>query len=129
MSNFHEGIHHFQNVVIEQDPDGCLHVKSRGGPLMEESAAGNIKSCGDYNLWLTPDPENKKDSKKKGQKQIGLKPTEKNLLFIFPVHFQNETIEILDFECDPDDSENKNYLPDINDQQTPLERLLSSENF
>ena len=46
-----------------------------------------------------------------------------------PVHFQNEALKILDFECDPDDVENENYLPDINDQQTPLERLLLSENF
>ena len=45
------------------------------------------------------------------------------------MHFQNEAMEILDFECDPDDVENEDYLPDINDQQTPLERLLLSENF
>ena len=45
------------------------------------------------------------------------------------MHFQNEAMEMLDFECDPDDVENKDYLPDINDQQTPLERLLLSENF
>ena len=80
-------------------------------------------------MWLTPDHGNKQDIKKKGQKQIGLKPTEKNLLSTLPVHFQNETMEILDFECDPDDVENENYLPDISDQQTPLERLLTSENF
>ena len=96
---------------------------------MEQSVAGDIKTCGYYNLWLTPDPENKQDIKKKGQKQIGLKPTEKNLLSMLPVYFQNEAMEILDFECDPDDVENEDYLPDINDQQTPLERLLSSENF
>ena len=84
---------------------------------------------GDYNLWLTPDPGNKQDIKKKGQKQIGLKPTEKNLLSTLPVHFQNEAMEMLDFERDLDDVENEDYLPDINDQQTPLERLLLSENF
>ena len=48
---------------------------------------------------------------------------------MLPVCFQNDAMEILDFECDPDDVENEDYLPDINDQQTPLERLLSSENF
>ena len=57
------------------------------------------------------------------------KPTEKNLLSTLPVHFQNEAMEILDFEHDPDDVENEDYLPDINDQQTPLERLLLSKNF
>ena len=85
--------------------------------------------CGDYHLWLTQDPGNKQDIKKKGQKQIGLKPTEKNLLSTLPVHFQIEAMEILDFEHDPDDVENEDYLPDISDQQTPLERLLLSENF
>ena len=80
-------------------------------------------------MWLTLDPENKKDIKKKGQKQIGLKPTEKNLLSMLPVCFQNDAMEILDFECDPDDVENEDYLPDINDHQTSLERLLLSENF
>ena len=50
------------------------------------------------------------------------------MLSTLPVHFQNEAMEILDFEHDPDDVENDDYLPDINDQQTPLERLLSSEN-
>ena len=38
-------------------------------------------------------------------------------------------MEILDFEHDPDDVENEDYLSDINDQQTPLERLMLSENF
>ena len=38
-------------------------------------------------------------------------------------------MEILDFKCDPEDVENEDYLTDINDQQTPLERLLSSKNF
>ena len=71
LSNFPQGIQNFQNVVIEWDPDECLHVNSRGGPLMEQSEAGDIKTCGDYNLWLTLDPENKQDIKKKGQKQIG----------------------------------------------------------
>ena len=129
LSNFPQGIQHFQNVVIKWDPDGCLYVNSRGGPLMEQSVAGDIKTCGDYNLWLTADPGNKQDIKRKGQKQIGLKPTEKNLLSMLPVHFQNEAKEILDLEHDPDDVENEDYLPDINDQQTPLERLLLSENF
>ena len=129
LSNFPQEIQHFQNVVIERDPYGCLHVSSRGAPLKEQSVAGDIKTCGDYNLWLTPDPGNKQDIKKKGQKQIGLKLTEKNLLSMLPVHFQNEAMEILDFECDPDDVENEDYLPDINDKQTPLERLLLSENF
>ena len=50
LSNFPEGIQHFQNVVVEQDPDECLHVNSRGGPLMEQSVAGDIKTCEDYNL-------------------------------------------------------------------------------
>ena len=85
LSNFPQGIHYFQNVVVEQDPDGCLHVKSRGGPLMEQSVAGDIKTCGDYNLWLTLDPENKQDIKKKGQKQIGLKPTEKTCCHVTSV--------------------------------------------
>ena len=43
-------------------------MNSRGGPLMEQSVAGDIKTCGDYNLWLTLDPENKQDIKKRGQK-------------------------------------------------------------
>ena len=129
LSNFPEGIHHFQNVVVEQDPGRCLHVNSRGGPLMEESVAGDIKTCPDYTLWVTPDAENKEDIKKKVQKQVDLKPTEKNLLSMLLVRFQNEAMELLDFECDQDDVENEVYLPDINDQQTPLERLLSSENF
>ena len=38
-------------------------------------------------------------------------------------------MELLDFEHDQDDVENEDYLPDINDQQIPLKRLLSSENF
>ena len=129
LSNFPQVIQHFQNVVIKWDPHGCLHANSRGGPLMEQSVAGDIKTCGDYNLWLTPDPGNKQDIKKKGQKQIGFKPTEKNLLSTLPVHFQNEAMKILDFERGPDDVENEDYLPGINDQQTPLERLLLSENF
>ena len=129
LSNFPEGIHHFQNVVVERNPGGCLHVNSRGGPLMEQSVAGDIKTCPDYKLWLTPDAENKEDIKKKVQKQVGLKSTEKNFLSTLPVQFQNEAMELLDFECDQDDVENEDYLPDINDQQTPLEKLLSSENF
>ena len=48
---------------------------------------------------------------------------------MLPVCFQNEAMEILDFEHDPDNVENEDYLPDINDQQTPLDRLWSSENF
>ena len=64
-SKFPQGMQHFQNVVIKCDPDGCLHVNSRGGPLMEQSVAGDIMTCGDYNLWLTPDPGNKQDTKKK----------------------------------------------------------------
>ena len=63
LSNFPEGIHHFQNVVVKKDPGGCLHVNSRGGPLMEQSVAGDIKTCPDYTLWLTPDTENKEDIK------------------------------------------------------------------
>ena len=51
------------------------------------------------------------------------------MLSTLPVHFQNEVMEILDFEHDPDDGENEDYLPDIKYQQTPLERLLLSENF
>ena len=35
LSKFPQGTHHFQNVVVEWDPDGCLHVRSRGGSLME----------------------------------------------------------------------------------------------
>ena len=41
--NFAQGTQHFQNVVIERDPNGCLHVNSRDGPLMEQSVAGDIK--------------------------------------------------------------------------------------
>ena len=48
---------------------------------------------------------------------------------MLPVQFQNEAMELLNFEHDQDDVENEDYWPDINDQQTPLERLLSSENF
>ena len=130
LSNFPQVIQHFlQNVVVKQDPDRCLHANSKGGPLMEQSVAGDIQTCGDYHLSLASDPGNKQYIKKKGQKQIGLKPTEKNLLSTLPVCFQNEAMEILDFEWDPDDVENEDYLPDISDQQTPLDRLLSSENF
>ena len=68
LSNFPQGIQHFQNVVVELDPDGCLHVNNRGGPLMEQSVAGDIKTCGDYNLWLTLDPGNKQDIKKSRNK-------------------------------------------------------------
>ena len=56
LSNFPQGIKHFQTVVIQGDSDGCLHVNSRGGPLIKESVAGEIKTCGDHNLWLTLDP-------------------------------------------------------------------------
>ena len=65
LSNFPEGIHHFQNVIVEWDPGGCLHVNSRGGSLMEQSVAGDIRTCPDYTLWLTPDAENKEDITKK----------------------------------------------------------------
>ena len=71
------------------------------------------RHVGDYHLQLTPDPGNNQDIKKKGQKQIGSKPTEQNLLSMLLVHFQNETMEILDFVHDPDDVENEDYLPDI----------------
>lgn len=121
----------FGNVHVAKEWDGSLSVASLGGTLSHEGIVGNAyriplkdKENPKERYWLwNYKEEDESGNLVRKKKVIGLQGEEKNLLCLLSAEVRSEIEHEVQSGCDTDDED---YLPDLDEPESELEKVLQS---
>ena len=115
----------FMNISISRLPSGALSCTSRGGKLFNVPVASFFVCVHPDDLKVfQSDIKSTKESTRK--RQIGLKEDETSIINTLPAAMIEEFSNVLNGNTDLDDPD---FLPDLADNQTQLDKLLTHHNF
>ena len=115
----------FMNISISRLPSGALSCTSRGGRLFNVPVASFFVCVHPDDLEAFQiDVQSRKENTRK--RQIGLKEDETSIINTLPAAMIEEFSDVLNGKTDLDDED---FLPDLGDNKTQLDKLLTHHNF
>ena len=115
----------FMNISITRLPSGALSCTSRGSRFFNIPVASFFVCVHPDDLKaFQNDIQSRKENTKK--RQIGLKEDETSIINTLPAAMIEEFSDVLNGNTDLDDED---FLPDLGNNQTQLDKLLTHHNF